>query len=943
MKDIIIIFLILFQGISFGQEKPCVNNVNTNPNDDPTPNHINALPLNINAEPDLKYLNGWQWWYDYDPNSINSIELNNMGLNPGEWYGDWMEHFNGDASQGFYYYLSKDYQEVMLPQNGWELLANSRGWYPDNETDVPMNHLDQEWLASPSLRSLPYMLFYNKYTGMARVFVRYGQNTHPDGAINGVKISIRHPNKNEMSGMLRLADGYDRTLDQESIIQKVTTVVQAPSSAQEWYSADFQLAFDPCVCYYESNFELVFRFLSKAEINLRGAAITAPVNLVQDNNIIEQDFLGSFDQSNGSNVEGGYMIYKHLKHLVDDYYEKLEVYKNELYLVINYNAEVERQLALLGIGKVILTAGVTAVTGMPAFTALLGKTKVLKQIADSDVFGKNTQKAFWKELDKVLSLGFKLLTKESLEKKDKPEEPTMPTASATEMRFSGSIINFSQEKQSSVINTPGSLNANSNGINNNQPQRYPIYNEAVGIFALLEKPKLEISRTISQVSCDYLAIPDGIGEDRFINTSYNSIFQFELDEPLKYTFNNALSIVDYSIDAAIVINGILDYDYPYTNSLGSQHGPYVFNDPSLNVNIESMSFNPKMEDTLLKFLHPSIDTLGHVLDSINIQSIFTPIDAFNNLKASFGSLHESRESITDESLFNPEFCDITTDYLTEHENRLQIKKASLKLLINVTYEGLKSDGSPNDYTYMFTYSIDPINDIIYDDINPLYSNLIAGGVDDISQYPEELLLDGENFDGSAIDGCQFNGSTYLCKAFKNVNLTGEFTVANGYNVIVEAGNEVIVTPGAITPPEMIWQIVPVWDYSNPLPPVDETYVSNFCNDETKYKANSSKMAFFNNDSTIVYEKDVRDIFAFNIFPNPTSGSSTVSITLNESAKGDLFITDMNGRTLGTAFRGQTLRGGKTEHQLPTASLARGIYLVHLFVDGERHVKRLVKQ
>jgi hypothetical protein len=69
----------------------------------------------------------------------------------------------------------------------------------------------------------------------------------------------------------------------------------------------------------------------------------------------------------------------------------------------------------------------------------------------------------------------------------------------------------------------------------------------------------------------------------------------------------------------------------------------------------------------------------------------------------------------------------------------------------------------------------------------------------------------------------------------------------------------------------------------------------------------------------------------------------VSITLNESAKGDLFITDMNGRTLGTAFRGQTLRGGKTEHQLPTASLASGIYLVHLFVDGERHVKRLVKQ
>jgi hypothetical protein len=141
---------------------------------------------------------------------------------------------------------------------------------------------------------------------------------------------------------------------------------------------------------------------------------------------------------------------------------------------------------------------------------------------------------------------------------------------------------------------------------------------------------------------------------------------------------------------------------------------------------------------------------------------------------------------------------------------------------------------------------------------------------------------------------------------------------------------------------MVWQINTNLDFSNPMPPSDD-YVAEFCNKEGgSYKA-STASGFIAKDSIIVYEEDIRDIFAFNIFPNPTSGSSTVSITLNESAKGDLFITDMNGRTLGTAFRGQTLRGGKTEHQLPTASLASGIYLVHLFVDGERHVKRLVKQ
>ncbi|WP_165779311.1 T9SS type A sorting domain-containing protein [Brumimicrobium salinarum] len=69
----------------------------------------------------------------------------------------------------------------------------------------------------------------------------------------------------------------------------------------------------------------------------------------------------------------------------------------------------------------------------------------------------------------------------------------------------------------------------------------------------------------------------------------------------------------------------------------------------------------------------------------------------------------------------------------------------------------------------------------------------------------------------------------------------------------------------------------------------------------------------------------------------------VNISLNEEVNGQLYITDMNGRVLKTAFDNQILRAGDSRHQLATESLSKGIYLVHLIVGGERHVKRLVKQ
>lgn len=215
----------------------------------------------------------------------------------------------------------------------------------------------------------------------------------------------------------------------------------------------------------------------------------------------------------------------------------------------------------------------------------------------------------------------------------------------------------------------------------------------------------------------------------------------------------------------------------------------------------------------------------------------------------------------------------------------------------------------------------------------------------ITQYPENLYLNEETFDGSTVDGCQLNGNTYLCKAWNEVELSGEFTVANNYDVLVEGGEQVTVLPESVTPPEMTWQVVPVLDYSNPTPPVDASYISTFCQNSNEYQARQGTKSLIATaeDSTTTDERRISNNFAFNIFPNPTSGRTTVSITLDEAAQGELFITDVNGRKLGSGFNNKPLGAGQSEYQLPTQALSSGIYLVHLFIEGEHHVKRLVKQ
>jgi hypothetical protein len=851
MKKLLTVLAIMLSLLASAQERPfCILNASTHPNASPTNAQIQSLPTN-GGSPDLRFINEWAWWMEpLNPNWPNFVSLNNMQLSPSEPYGNAMEPINSIGYSGHYEYLSANYQDVMHPQGGWELLTFNRGWYADNSSSV-------NWTLNPSLQSVPYLLFYNKYKGIARVFFRYGNNTSPLLSVNFASIELYFDNSNFVSGNLRLGNGLDRTLDQETIVKTQLARVPSPGAAELWFSTDFQLAYDPCVCSHESDLRLRFTFFTQSTLQIFGTAVTTTDELTSESFMNDPNYIHNFMSSadytaaNADDQRKGAIIYKNMLLLLDDYEKRLKVYKKQLEEVNQYNAEIEKTEAIIKIAQTALSLGVTAVTGMQGYSALLSKIPSVKAMADSPNFGKDTQKEFWKALDKTLMTGFELLVKDDLKKKTAPEKPQQPTVSFTEMYFSGTVTseNF---VQGYPMSTPGSKN--SNQININQPTTYPLYDEALGVFALLEKPKVNISKTIkSEFTCsEYLSQANISGCQK-----WTDVYQVNLKDPLKYYINPALDIIETEVEASFDINWIISDELFSFPGLASSFSLYTV--PSETVNMSSNLLNLETVTPLKTVSYPYIPcnctpsvTANTTASSIQTTGELVPIDAFQNTYYSIGVSNVYVPHPSDLE-FDPIYLGPSGTPAISGYNLIPVIR--LKMKVTLTFAGTNLNGEPNSFDYLFTYRIPPSDQtFLYED---LYPNL-GGSEADFTQYPENLLFNGSIFNGAPVEGCKLNGNEYFCKAWNDIQISGNINIANNYNVIFEAGNEVAVLPTAIIPPSATLRLNSPFDFSNPMPQASPAYVSSFCNGaNAQYQANTLRadiLAYY--DSLALEEENV---------------------------------------------------------------------------------------
>jgi hypothetical protein len=980
--------------------------------------------------PDIRFLNSWYWWAQ--PNRVDmingnpvpwpmAIPLNDMGMNPtpgnlqGMTYGNEMNSIQHTqySSTPYYSHLSwssmmniglnqqRYKNEVLLPENGWELISQNRGFFPD------LSLLD--WYNNPfdmiDSRAVPFLLYYNKYTETARIFWKYGDNTTPAGTINYTEISIFYESDATMSGVLRLADGYDRPLDQKSKVARVTAIAPNPGSAQRFFSTDFKMTYDPCVCFEGKESELVveFKFLTSTTINAEINALGTTEQITTAQLLVGEDFLNAFSNNDGTNPDGGgYFIYKHMTNLLDDYISKYEAYEAELAAVGKHNKKVDRNKLILTLAKTALTTFLPSGTGKPivniglsAAVSILGADAELEVAGNgqSKLSSKSTDK-FWKLVQSVIKESSVLFEGMSMFKKmNDPAKPFMPTVTATQMKMKGSSLNSLPQKVFD-FKTPGSYGSDIS-IANTNINKYPIYNEVLGVFALVNTPKFQSSEENITFNCgiEYFdtTMLVNLGSQHVPNwqnvtynlprfteqSKLNISKQFKLAEPLKYYFNPKLNILDKDVKASIIAKVTL-------NQVTLNHsGSYPFNtyfvDPENQVNYDF----PIPQSAILSIEESNPVSLGQ---SFDIESYTVPIDALNSFGVNFG-LSLRNEHLTDFAI-QTYIIDPSTnipsiaDFLFVCENLEQALESNinveiefsdfrLKFDIDIEYDAeinhyqwntwsasegeyMQSSSDEASFNYVRTFKAHTMtqNQSGYD------INLAPGGSGDFGLL--NLTLTNPEFNGQAVYGCHLNGNTYTCSAWQPIVIQGIVSIHPDYNVIVQSGTEINVIPlnnfdeyGNFTgtsqtfiPNEMLLQIVPMLDLSNPTPAQTPQQIQTFCA-STLYQAGALVRSVQDMLDSLAQANPAPQPepspIEFIVFPNPTTGASQAGLNLPELATVSISILDITGKVQGRPVQNQVLPMGRNVLNLESEPLASGVYFVQVVVNGEKLTQRLVKQ
>lgn len=958
---------------------PCVNQVSTDYGNESTGpmSTNNALPINPTptGQSDFgnRFLNSFDWLpflpdlqlADYLTSGIaNLSQHNNRMLNIyNTSYSSFYNRFQREMDMGF----------LPIPENGWELLAVNLGFYPNGEPFALYNTPNQHSL-------LPYIILYNKYTATIRIFAKPNDNWVLNNYWTSARVIMSVDDQPYVNGLLRYISGLDKALDQQTSVIEYSAVCAVDNQPNQWLAADFQVAFDPCVCTWPSRIRFDFQLIQKEDIVLHGGAISIEREILNGNQVAHNDYLSNFtgkftNATNGQfTAEGGFVIYREMQAMIDDYIAKLEKYKLEMALVDLHNKEVDRKIAILKYASAAISVALAVVTGgsttsiAVAIIASLGAVApdLVTKDSDGNITGVKHEKTI-KEAEKAIADASKHYQSSNWKKQNLPSRPITPTATFTEMYFEGSITSTAHRAGPRMY-TPGSYgegNAWSIPIPNTSD--YPVYNDILGVFALLKTPKVKISENVLDQNLTQSAyhVPSQGVDVKNIYQSWTKEYQIQLDSELEYVFNPALDIVSSSIECSFEIQSNVTRKANYVTNDSLKYG--VFIDPLRTVNMNSVdvdvtTFFP-LESPLGKnyqngsnfcqvFLNNDdcfseywqhageVDT---VLNSFNLNSEFLPIDFFKNSISAFSIKNQYHDT---RIYFSQQDLSVMLPPIDVNSDGYDIDfKVFLKLLVNITYNNPNNQSGAEEHVYVLTYEI-PLEDDYLLSNQSLINNL-AGSEYDYTQYPALLNFVNTSFDGSQINGCNLDNSVYTCIAREQILISGNLNTANNHIVFLQAGEEILVEGESEISPEINMSIIPVLINPFPMPPADEDRVKSFCSNIEEYQANILQRSVANYYDSLVQAnpapEPLPDPIEFILFPNPTTGASQAGIYLPELATVSITIIDVSGKVVGSPVQNVTLANGRNVQNLETESLQPGVYLVHLVVNGEKFVQRLVKQ
>ena len=1004
MKNKILFSILLFSHLIYGQTV----NITCDPNHTPvSTNYLNSnytsgnLPLNsVNT-----FKNGYNW------NNMSGFTCEDMQFAGISLVG-MTALTSTQTSSGYYSYIYSSASGITrkhLPSEGWELLSINFGKFPDNQT------IDQ----TIKFRSMPFIVLYNKYKSIVRVFISMGPdkliNEDADAIAVNLRMNIRQTAPIRVAnGLLRFYNGMDKTLDQPTEIKAAQVISKAVSAQGDWASADFQVAFDPCVCNYPTEMYLEFSHYKSASISLYGRASTIEdLSIVNSSNLFvnPRDFLSGFnftknplDPTNKTgSINAGLVIEKTISNILNDYEERFKKYQDALKAVNEHNEKVKQNLAVVRFAKAAIAFSIgygAKISDIVTWNALENQglafsmqyvangeattfddgnwfntvkdayKKIKKNVDDQS--SKIDEKELFKILKMVLGEEADLFITENFELMNAPSIPQTPTntMSYTEMRFEGSI-EVKQDWSGPVFATPGTYGYSipNVGLSGDDIFYYPNYNEPLGVFALLEKPKFKVSKTSTVPIVQQWSVLNNqtnpAQNEKFVYETWVNNFQFQLKDPIKYSFNNSLDIKSKKISVSISLKPKLNFE-----TAGGITRTYL--EPTEISNIKSIEITDgKHEINTNEFsrlasnnnFENGVNYLGknssqiittgsgipvnYVNDTIDFT---TPYLDVNVIKGHTFSVGYRNECIKYNSSVLPNYP-MVPNFLLEPSNAGMLFNEfefEVKLIVDVEYNSFNELGLNNSSTMIFKYIVDQ-SDV---EIVPIPTNLVDNlfnSKNNITKYQENLDFTNVVFNGSPIKGCIINGNVYNCQAWNDISIKGNLSTSNGYIANLIAGNNIETFVESAISPEINLSIVPVLDYSQPMPESTSTYVSSFCSkqnpsgqnylaDTYNKSAQDSLIEIQNNaiNQNNLVDNLTKNELDFQLFPNPSSQLTTVIVEGNESGLATLSIFDVMGKEQNLIIQGQN-----SQFNFDVSTLAKGMYFVRVNSIGASKTKQLI--
>lgn len=863
---------------------PCGNNISTNPYA-PVNNQQNEPYFNNDH-----FLNTFNW-FDHTQNTIAGWPYYNMGAFYGQQSGVFPSPYSIAGQSPDYGYLYNGTEADYFPEDGWELLYSNMGTYPDG-TILAQSEL--------TLTTLPYVILYNKYKGVIRVF---GKTTTDitNNTYKAVEVKFRFKNP-QVSNLFGVAQNISNPLDKEVEVTQIAAICNHPNSFQQWFHADFDVAYDPCACYFRSDLQLLFTFIQSSDIRLAGRSISMETDLYNSSsNTVNygKNFLTDvFKKPGDPNVIAGSIIYKDIDNMMDDYIARMQAIET-----FNNSDEVKRNKIIMMVAKG-LKSGITTYLStnvlFPVIMAFLPDViKSVEEIAPNliqiKIFPQDVKKLLkdlvGKEYDKFVG---------SLDKKfptTAPSAPEMPSVIVSEMSFSGNITTLTATGISTLFN-PGTFN-NNNVYNTQQFSQfeqlsvynYPVYNEVLGNFALLYTPKMD--QYLHETAEPWEYVYDIYNQPISVEQKRSYTLKYKLKEPLQYIFNPAadINMSKTKISAAYIlrVNGVPSVGYsgvvPFSGGYGMADGTMEMYNLTL-ANSNPNAFVNSDSSRFVDYISPMV-----------------PLECLSEMTIGFSTSY-------DIGTWGPvpSYCDFIASLYQGVTYELYVK-----LVIDYEFNSSDHNGEPNRFTQVLKFRADQLMN--YSEPAPPAYNT--------SLYPENLLLSNSNipFD-----------TTY--QTWNQVRIFGNITQTSNVQALVLGGKKVIVGSNSrITPSDggkITLGISPVIVQCDmEMPPVSTDDIHTYCT-SGDYKAKDVHPNFRSMQTELPITQ-VQNEIDLDMAANGNMLLLTSSHSQDENIR--FVVYDLSGRALYSDIH--------LPSTLDMSGYSAGMYVLDFTTPGGRAIRKVI--